>query len=44
MADRRLRVLAVAATPAQYQAPLFRRMAGREDVDLHVAYCTRRGD
>lgn len=43
MADRRLRVLALAAAPAQYQAPLFRRMAGRADVDLHVAYCTLRG-
>jgi glycosyltransferase involved in cell wall biosynthesis len=43
MPDRRYRVLAVASAPAQYQAPLFRRMAGRPDVDLQVAYCTLRG-
>ena len=47
MADRltpdRLRILAVAAHPVQYQAPLFRRLAAREDVDLHVAYCSLRG-
>jgi glycosyltransferase involved in cell wall biosynthesis len=43
MAERRPRVLAIASAPAQYQAPLFRRMAGRDDVDLHVAYCTLRG-
>jgi glycosyltransferase involved in cell wall biosynthesis len=43
MADRRFQVLAIAAHPAQYQAPLFRRMASRSDVDLQVAYCTLRG-
>lgn len=43
MPERRLRVLAIAARPAQYQAPLFRRMAARDDVDLHVAYCTLHG-
>jgi len=43
MADRRYRVLAIATHPAQYQAPLFRRMAARADLDLHVVYCTLRG-
>jgi glycosyltransferase involved in cell wall biosynthesis len=43
MPDCRYRVLAIATHPAQYQAPLFRRMAMRGDVDLHVAYCTLRG-
>jgi glycosyltransferase involved in cell wall biosynthesis len=44
MFDRRFRVLAVATHPVQYQAPLFRRMAGRDDVlDLQVAYCSLRG-
>src|SRR2546423_745822 len=39
----RLRILAVAAHPVQYQAPLFRRLAAREDVELQVAYCSLRG-
>jgi glycosyltransferase involved in cell wall biosynthesis len=43
MSDRRLRLLAIGQQPAQYQAPLFRRMAAREDVELQVAYCTLRG-
>jgi glycosyltransferase involved in cell wall biosynthesis len=43
MPDTRVRVLAVASHPAQYQAPLFRRMAARDDLDLRVAYCTLRG-
>ena len=43
MAERRYRILAVASHPAQYQAPLFRRMAARADLELHVAYCTLRG-
>jgi glycosyltransferase involved in cell wall biosynthesis len=43
MPNRPLRVLAIAAHPAQYQAPLFRRMASRTELDLHVAYCTLRG-
>jgi glycosyltransferase involved in cell wall biosynthesis len=43
MPDCRYRVLAIATHPAQYQAPLFRRMAARTDLDLHVAYCTLRG-
>jgi glycosyltransferase involved in cell wall biosynthesis len=41
--DRRYRVLAIATHPVQYQAPLFRRMAARGDIDFHVAYCTLRG-
>jgi glycosyltransferase involved in cell wall biosynthesis len=43
MSERRLRLLAIGQQPAQYQAPLFRRMAAREDVELQVAYCTLRG-
>jgi glycosyltransferase involved in cell wall biosynthesis len=43
MPDRRYRVLAIATHPAQYQAPLFCRMAMRADLDLRVAYCTLRG-
>jgi glycosyltransferase involved in cell wall biosynthesis len=43
MPERRLRVLAVATHPVQYQVPLFRRMAAREDLELRVAYCTLRG-
>jgi hypothetical protein len=43
MPDRRFRVLAVATHPVQYQPPLFRRMAARSDLELHVAYCTLRG-
>ena len=43
MPERRYRVLFVAAHPVQYQAPLFRRMAGHPLLDLHVAYCTLRG-
>ena len=43
MSERRLRLLAIGQQPAQYQAPLFRRMAARDDVELQVAYCTLRG-
>jgi glycosyltransferase involved in cell wall biosynthesis len=43
MPKRRFRVLAVGTHPVQYQVPMFRRMAVREDLDLHVAYCTLRG-
>jgi glycosyltransferase involved in cell wall biosynthesis len=43
MVEPRLRVLSIGQQPAQYQAPLFRRMAARNDVDLYVAYCTLRG-
>jgi glycosyltransferase involved in cell wall biosynthesis len=43
MAERRFRVLAVATHPVQYQVPIFRRMALRQDLDLQVAYCTLRG-
>ena len=43
MPKRRFRVLAVGTHPVQYQVPIFRRMAAREDLDLQVAYCTLRG-
>jgi glycosyltransferase involved in cell wall biosynthesis len=43
MPDRRYRVLAVAAHPVQYMAPVFRRMAAHPGFDLHVAYCSMRG-
>ena len=43
MPERRYRVLVVASHPVQYQAPLLRRMAKRDDLDLQVAYCTLRG-
>jgi glycosyltransferase involved in cell wall biosynthesis len=43
MPDRRYRVLAVAAHPVQYMAPIFRRMAAHRGFDLHVAYCSLRG-
>jgi glycosyltransferase involved in cell wall biosynthesis len=41
--ERRYRVLAVAAHPVQYMAPIFRRMAVHTALDLHVAYCSLRG-
>jgi glycosyltransferase involved in cell wall biosynthesis len=43
MPERRYRVLAVAAHPVQYMAPIFRRMAVHPSLDLHVAYCSLRG-
>ena len=43
MSDRRYRVLAVAAHPVQYMAPIFRRMANHPSFDLHVSYCSLRG-
>jgi glycosyltransferase involved in cell wall biosynthesis len=43
MPQRRTRVLFVASHPVQYQAPLFRRLAARPEIDIHVAYCTLRG-
>jgi glycosyltransferase involved in cell wall biosynthesis len=43
MPERRYRVLAVAAHPVQYMAPIFRRMAAHPALDLHVAYCSLRG-
>ena len=43
MPKARFRVLAVGTHPVQYQVPIFRRMATREDLDLQVAYCTLRG-
>jgi glycosyltransferase involved in cell wall biosynthesis len=41
--DRRYRVLAIAAHPVQYMAPIFRRLAAHPALDLHVAYCSLRG-
>jgi glycosyltransferase involved in cell wall biosynthesis len=43
MPERHYRVLAVAAHPVQYMAPIFRRMARHPQLDLHVAYCSLRG-
>src|SRR5713101_1648879 len=43
MPDPRYRVLAVAAHPVQYMAPIFRRMATHPSLDLQVAFCTLRG-
>ena len=43
MLNRRLRVLAVAAHPVQYMAPIFRRMATLESIELHVVYSSLRG-
>jgi len=43
MAERRYRVLAVAAHPVQYMAPILRRMAAHSGFDLQVAYCSLRG-
>src|SRR6516225_5618302 len=43
MPEYRYRVLAVAAHPVQYMAPVFRRMANHPAFDLHVSYCTLRG-
>jgi glycosyltransferase involved in cell wall biosynthesis len=43
MPKRRFRVLAVGTHPVQYQVPIFRHMAAREDLDLQVAYCGLRG-
>ena len=43
MAERRYRVLAVAAHPVQYTSPIFQRMAAHPGFDLHVAYCSLRG-
>jgi glycosyltransferase involved in cell wall biosynthesis len=42
MADR-YKVLAVAAHPVQYMAPVFRRMAKDPRLDLRVAYCSMKG-
>jgi len=33
----------VASHPVQYQAPLFRRLAARPEIDIHVAYCGLQG-
>jgi glycosyltransferase involved in cell wall biosynthesis len=37
------RVLAIASHPVPYMAPIFRRLAARNDIDIHVAYCRHRG-
>lgn len=36
-------MLFVASHPVQYQAPLFRRLALRPELEVHVAYCSLRG-
>ena len=43
MAERRLRVLAIASHPVQYASPLFRLMAQHPGLDFQVAYCSLRG-
>jgi glycosyltransferase involved in cell wall biosynthesis len=43
MVGRRLRVLAVAAHPVQYMAPIFRRLAAVDSIELHVVYISLRG-
>jgi glycosyltransferase involved in cell wall biosynthesis len=43
MSARRFKVLAIAAHPVQYMAPIFRRMAAEPQLDLYVAYCSLRG-
>jgi glycosyltransferase involved in cell wall biosynthesis len=43
MPERRYRVLALATHPVQYMSPIFRKMAGQPELDLHVAYCSLRG-
>ncbi|HEY6943625.1 MAG TPA: glycosyltransferase family 4 protein [Candidatus Acidoferrum sp.] len=43
MPDQRYRVLFVASHPVQYQAPVFRRLAAEQDVDIDVAYCSLKG-
>jgi glycosyltransferase involved in cell wall biosynthesis len=39
MRERPYKVLALASHPVQYMAPIFRRLAVREEIDLRVAYC-----
>jgi glycosyltransferase involved in cell wall biosynthesis len=43
MLGRRLRVLAVASHPVQYMAPIFRRLAAVDSIELHVVYISLRG-
>jgi glycosyltransferase involved in cell wall biosynthesis len=43
MAQRKFKILAVAAHPVQYMAPLFRRLAQRSECELQVAYCSLKG-
>lgn len=38
-----LRLAALTSHPIQYQAPLFREIAGRDGIDLTVYFCSRRG-
>src|SRR5690349_16711807 len=40
---RRIRLGVLASHPIQYQAPLFRVLAARPEVDLHVLFCCRWG-
>jgi len=41
--ERRYRLLAVCAHPAQYSSPYFRRLAQHPRIELLVAYCSLRG-
>lgn len=45
MADKRSkqRLAVLASHPIQYQAPLFRALAARPEIDLHVYFCCRWG-
>jgi glycosyltransferase involved in cell wall biosynthesis len=43
-ADRPYRILALAAHPVQYMAPVLKRLGQRPEVDLTVAYCTLRAE
>ena len=40
---RRVRILALASHPIQYQGPLFRALAARPEIDLEVAFYSRNG-
>jgi glycosyltransferase involved in cell wall biosynthesis len=43
MPECRYRILAIASHPVQYMSPIFRRLAARPNIDLHVAYCSLDG-
>ena len=43
MRSRPYKLAVVASHPIQYQAPLFRALAGRPEIDLHVYFCSRWG-
>lgn len=43
MSEPPFKVLAIAAHPVQYMAPILRRLAQNPRLDLHVAYCSLRG-